>query len=143
MSIVYSLWEKSWEDGAQNWQAEPEMAYDPSKIHKVLLSIPPLAYILCFLLFSAILCKRHGHLLMKMTNRSTSKENISKSQPSTKLTLHPNVLPSSFKPAPPKLESHSAPSTLKQSSALPPLSPLFTPIPPPSEPLLLLQAATH
>jgi alkanesulfonate monooxygenase SsuD/methylene tetrahydromethanopterin reductase-like flavin-dependent oxidoreductase (luciferase family) len=35
MDIVYQLWEKSWEDGAQVWQAEPEMAYDPSKIHKI------------------------------------------------------------------------------------------------------------
>lgn len=35
MDIVYQLWEKSWEDGVQTWQAEPEMAYDPSKIHKV------------------------------------------------------------------------------------------------------------
>ncbi|EHL01389.1 putative monooxygenase moxC [Glarea lozoyensis 74030] len=31
----WKLWEKSWEDGAQVWQEEPEMAYDPSKIHKV------------------------------------------------------------------------------------------------------------
>lgn len=30
-----SLWEKSWEDGAQTWQVEPEMAYDPSKIHEI------------------------------------------------------------------------------------------------------------
>jgi alkanesulfonate monooxygenase SsuD/methylene tetrahydromethanopterin reductase-like flavin-dependent oxidoreductase (luciferase family) len=29
------LWEKSWEDGAQVWQEDPEMAYDPSKIHKI------------------------------------------------------------------------------------------------------------
>lgn len=29
------LWEKSWEDGAVKWQAEPEMAYDPSKVHKI------------------------------------------------------------------------------------------------------------
>ncbi|KFA70190.1 hypothetical protein S40285_04415 [Stachybotrys chlorohalonatus IBT 40285] len=35
MQIVYQLWEKSWEDGAQLWQEEPEMAYDPSKIHKI------------------------------------------------------------------------------------------------------------
>jgi hypothetical protein len=28
-------WEESWEDGAQRWQAEPEMAYDPSKVHRV------------------------------------------------------------------------------------------------------------
>jgi FMN-dependent oxidoreductase (nitrilotriacetate monooxygenase family) len=35
MDIVYSLWEKSWEDNAQVFQAEPEMAYDPSKIHKI------------------------------------------------------------------------------------------------------------
>ena len=35
MDIVYQLWEKSWEDGAQAWQEEPEMAYDPSKIHTI------------------------------------------------------------------------------------------------------------
>lgn len=35
MDIVYQLWEKSWEDGVQTWQKEPEMAYDPSKIHRV------------------------------------------------------------------------------------------------------------
>ncbi len=35
MDIVYQLWEKSWEDGAQVWQEEPEMAYDPSKIHTI------------------------------------------------------------------------------------------------------------
>ncbi|QDS69287.1 hypothetical protein FKW77_002556 [Venturia effusa] len=35
MEIVYRLWEQSWEDGAQVWQEEPEMAYDPSKIHKI------------------------------------------------------------------------------------------------------------
>ncbi|KAH6669953.1 luciferase-like domain-containing protein [Halenospora varia] len=35
MDIVYQLWEKSWEDGAQVWQSEPEMAYDPSKIHRI------------------------------------------------------------------------------------------------------------
>ncbi|KAF2001829.1 Nitrilotriacetate monooxygenase component A/pristinamycin IIA synthase subunit A [Amniculicola lignicola CBS 123094] len=35
MEILYKLWEQSWEDGAQVWQAEPEMAYDPSKIHKI------------------------------------------------------------------------------------------------------------
>jgi alkanesulfonate monooxygenase SsuD/methylene tetrahydromethanopterin reductase-like flavin-dependent oxidoreductase (luciferase family) len=35
MDIVYSLWEKSWEDGSQVWQVEPEMAYDPSKVHKI------------------------------------------------------------------------------------------------------------
>jgi alkanesulfonate monooxygenase SsuD/methylene tetrahydromethanopterin reductase-like flavin-dependent oxidoreductase (luciferase family) len=29
------LWEKSWEDGAQLFQESPEMAYDPSKIHKI------------------------------------------------------------------------------------------------------------
>ncbi|PMD55177.1 xenobiotic compound monooxygenase, DszA family [Hyaloscypha bicolor E] len=26
---------ESWEDGAQLWQAEPEMAYDPSKVHRI------------------------------------------------------------------------------------------------------------
>ena len=35
MDIVYQLWEKSWEDGAQVWQAEPEMAYDPRKVHHI------------------------------------------------------------------------------------------------------------
>jgi FMN-dependent oxidoreductase (nitrilotriacetate monooxygenase family) len=35
MELCYQLWEKSWEDGAQVWQAEPEMAYDPSKIHRI------------------------------------------------------------------------------------------------------------
>lgn len=35
MDLVYQLLEKSWEDGAVKWQAEPEMAYDPSKIHKI------------------------------------------------------------------------------------------------------------
>jgi hypothetical protein len=34
MDLVYQLWEKPWEDGAVKWQAEPEMAYDPSKIYK-------------------------------------------------------------------------------------------------------------
>jgi alkanesulfonate monooxygenase SsuD/methylene tetrahydromethanopterin reductase-like flavin-dependent oxidoreductase (luciferase family) len=29
------LWEKSWEDGAVRWQNEPEMAFDPSKIHNI------------------------------------------------------------------------------------------------------------
>lgn len=32
---IARLWEKSWEDGAQLFQEEPEMAYDPSKIHKI------------------------------------------------------------------------------------------------------------
>ncbi|KAH8678282.1 putative xenobiotic compound monooxygenase, DszA family [Xylariales sp. PMI_506] len=35
MDLVYQLWESSWEDGATCWQVEPEMAYDPSKIHKI------------------------------------------------------------------------------------------------------------
>lgn len=35
MELVYRLWEESWEDGAQVWSAEPEMAYDPIKIHKI------------------------------------------------------------------------------------------------------------
>ncbi|RDW63906.1 luciferase-like protein [Coleophoma crateriformis] len=35
MDVIYQLWEKSWEDGAQKWQAEPEMAYDPSKVHRI------------------------------------------------------------------------------------------------------------
>lgn len=47
MDIVYSLWEKSWEDGAQKWQVEPEMAYDPSKIHKVLISLAHFAIFPC------------------------------------------------------------------------------------------------
>ncbi|KAF8847054.1 hypothetical protein BDZ45DRAFT_709809 [Acephala macrosclerotiorum] len=29
------LWEKSWEDGTQVWQEEPDIAYDPSKVHKI------------------------------------------------------------------------------------------------------------
>jgi alkanesulfonate monooxygenase SsuD/methylene tetrahydromethanopterin reductase-like flavin-dependent oxidoreductase (luciferase family) len=29
------MWEWSWEDGAQKWSVEPEMAYDPAKIHKI------------------------------------------------------------------------------------------------------------
>jgi alkanesulfonate monooxygenase SsuD/methylene tetrahydromethanopterin reductase-like flavin-dependent oxidoreductase (luciferase family) len=33
--ISLRLWEKSWEDGAQVFQEDPEMAYDPSKVHKV------------------------------------------------------------------------------------------------------------
>ncbi|KAF2115731.1 luciferase-like domain-containing protein [Lophiotrema nucula] len=35
MEILYKLWEQSWEDGAQVWSREPEVAYDPSKIHKI------------------------------------------------------------------------------------------------------------
>lgn len=35
MDIMYSLWEKSWEDGAVLWQNEPEMAMDPKKIHTI------------------------------------------------------------------------------------------------------------
>ncbi|KAH8880228.1 Nitrilotriacetate monooxygenase component A/pristinamycin IIA synthase subunit A, partial [Thozetella sp. PMI_491] len=35
MEIVYSLWEKSWEDGAQKWQVNPEMAYDPARVHEI------------------------------------------------------------------------------------------------------------
>jgi alkanesulfonate monooxygenase SsuD/methylene tetrahydromethanopterin reductase-like flavin-dependent oxidoreductase (luciferase family) len=35
MDIVYQLWEKSWDDGAQKWQVEPEMAFDPDKVHTV------------------------------------------------------------------------------------------------------------
>ncbi|PMD40631.1 putative monooxygenase moxC [Hyaloscypha variabilis F] len=31
----WKLWEESWEDGAQLWQAEPKMAYDPSKVHRI------------------------------------------------------------------------------------------------------------
>ena len=34
MDLMYSLWEGSWEDGAQIW--DPEVgAYDPKKIHKI------------------------------------------------------------------------------------------------------------
>jgi len=29
------MWEKGWEDDAQVWQLDPEMAYDPSKIHRI------------------------------------------------------------------------------------------------------------
>lgn len=29
------MWERGWEDDAQQWQHEPEMAYDPSKIHRI------------------------------------------------------------------------------------------------------------
>jgi alkanesulfonate monooxygenase SsuD/methylene tetrahydromethanopterin reductase-like flavin-dependent oxidoreductase (luciferase family) len=32
---LWRLWEKSWEDGAQTWRVDPEMAYDPSKIHEI------------------------------------------------------------------------------------------------------------
>jgi alkanesulfonate monooxygenase SsuD/methylene tetrahydromethanopterin reductase-like flavin-dependent oxidoreductase (luciferase family) len=32
--ITCSLWEGSWEDGAQTWK-RPEGAYDPNKIHKI------------------------------------------------------------------------------------------------------------
>ncbi|KAK5116290.1 hypothetical protein LTR85_009262 [Meristemomyces frigidus] len=35
MEILYRLWEQSWEDGAQVWSPNPEMAYNPSKIHKI------------------------------------------------------------------------------------------------------------
>jgi len=35
MDVCYQLWEKSWEDGARTWQVESEMAYDPSKIHRI------------------------------------------------------------------------------------------------------------
>ena len=35
MDVCYQLWEKSWEDGAPTWQVEPEMAYDPRKIHSI------------------------------------------------------------------------------------------------------------
>jgi FMN-dependent oxidoreductase (nitrilotriacetate monooxygenase family) len=35
MDLVYQLWEDSWDDGAQKWQVEPEMAYDPDKIHRI------------------------------------------------------------------------------------------------------------
>ncbi|KAH8781852.1 monooxygenase [Hyaloscypha finlandica] len=34
MELCYSLWEGSWEDGAQTWK-RPEGAYDPNKIHKI------------------------------------------------------------------------------------------------------------
>ncbi|KAH8888039.1 bacterial luciferase-like protein [Thozetella sp. PMI_491] len=35
MDILYRLWEQSWEDDSQVWSADPEMAYDPAKIHKI------------------------------------------------------------------------------------------------------------
>ncbi|KAH8655501.1 xenobiotic compound monooxygenase, DszA family [Xylariales sp. PMI_506] len=35
MDILYRIWEQSWEDDAQVWSEDPEMAYDPSKIHKI------------------------------------------------------------------------------------------------------------
>ncbi|KAH6664853.1 luciferase-like domain-containing protein [Halenospora varia] len=35
MNILYDLWEGSWEDGAQVFDAQRDMAYDPKKIHKV------------------------------------------------------------------------------------------------------------
>jgi hypothetical protein len=35
MDECYQLWGKSWEDGAPTWQVELEMAYDPSKIHRI------------------------------------------------------------------------------------------------------------
>ncbi|KAH8658238.1 luciferase-like domain-containing protein [Xylariales sp. PMI_506] len=35
MDLVYRLWEGCWEEGAQVWDVEPEMAYDPSKIHRI------------------------------------------------------------------------------------------------------------
>jgi alkanesulfonate monooxygenase SsuD/methylene tetrahydromethanopterin reductase-like flavin-dependent oxidoreductase (luciferase family) len=35
MDLLYRLWEQSWEDGAQKWSVEPEMAYDPKKIHRI------------------------------------------------------------------------------------------------------------
>ncbi|PMD38769.1 bacterial luciferase-like protein [Hyaloscypha variabilis F] len=37
MDLCYSLWEGSWEDGAQTWK-KPEGAYDPNKIHKIFSS---------------------------------------------------------------------------------------------------------
>ncbi|RDW60220.1 luciferase-like protein [Coleophoma crateriformis] len=35
MDLVYQMWESSWEDGAQVWDAENGTAYEPSKIHKI------------------------------------------------------------------------------------------------------------
>jgi alkanesulfonate monooxygenase SsuD/methylene tetrahydromethanopterin reductase-like flavin-dependent oxidoreductase (luciferase family) len=34
IDVCFQLWENSWEDGASTWKVEPEMAYDPSKIHR-------------------------------------------------------------------------------------------------------------
>ncbi|RDW80983.1 hypothetical protein BP5796_05681 [Coleophoma crateriformis] len=33
--LVYRLWEGSWDDDAQQWDVEANMAYDPSKIKKI------------------------------------------------------------------------------------------------------------
>ncbi|EXJ85308.1 hypothetical protein A1O3_05983 [Capronia epimyces CBS 606.96] len=35
MEVLYDLWEGSWEDGAQVFDKEQDMAYDPKKVHKV------------------------------------------------------------------------------------------------------------
>jgi hypothetical protein len=29
------MWERGWEDDAQAWSISPEIAYDPSKIHRM------------------------------------------------------------------------------------------------------------
>jgi alkanesulfonate monooxygenase SsuD/methylene tetrahydromethanopterin reductase-like flavin-dependent oxidoreductase (luciferase family) len=34
MDLVYQIWEDCWEDGAQKWQVEPGMVYDPDKIYR-------------------------------------------------------------------------------------------------------------
>jgi alkanesulfonate monooxygenase SsuD/methylene tetrahydromethanopterin reductase-like flavin-dependent oxidoreductase (luciferase family) len=33
--LTYRLWEGSWDDDAQQWDIEADMAYDPSKIKKI------------------------------------------------------------------------------------------------------------
>jgi FMN-dependent oxidoreductase (nitrilotriacetate monooxygenase family) len=35
LDLCYSLWEGSWEDGATQFNKETEVAYDPSKVHKI------------------------------------------------------------------------------------------------------------
>ncbi|KAK9774163.1 putative Luciferase-like domain-containing protein [Seiridium cardinale] len=35
MDVVYKLWERSWDDGAQVWDLEREMVYDSTKIKKI------------------------------------------------------------------------------------------------------------
>ncbi|KAH8670124.1 HK97 family phage prohead protease [Tricladium varicosporioides] len=35
MDLVYSMWEHAWEDDSQVWSVDPEIAYDPTKIHRI------------------------------------------------------------------------------------------------------------
>ncbi|ETN38230.1 uncharacterized protein HMPREF1541_06261 [Cyphellophora europaea CBS 101466] len=35
MDLCYSLWEGSWEDGAEQFNRETGVAYDPTKVHKI------------------------------------------------------------------------------------------------------------